>query len=467
MGLGLIQLAATGKENYYINENPEITYFKIAFKRYSNYSIEQTPQYFKSSPDFGRKCSVIVNKNADMLGMGYICITLPSISSNYLFKWNNKIGLLLINYVELEIDGIKVDRQYGEWINIWKELTNKFELSDAYNKMIGNISILTDYSKIKKSYILYVPLSFWFCLDNSLALPIISLKTSEIKLTVEFNDVDKCYTLSPQKYIKISNNICIYENNENLIQNISSNNKVVGKFIEYDVINQYVYYDTYISNFNINIPIIGETSNDTVIPISLPYNVNHTFVEPSIITAYIILDYIFLDSDERSLFYNKNYESLITTTQVVNDLTVYSQNIFYKLQLHNLIRLIVWRILPIYNQNDVFNYTYNGEELLTKMSLVINSVNTSDIFYPSIYKTIQSYQQNYTNNEGIYSYSYALYATNSQPSGALNFSVINDTYINMTLNKLINYQFPVNIKAYAQQYNIIQINNGIFNILFK
>ena len=63
MGLGLLLLVSVGKENLYLSGQPEITFFKIAYRRYTNYSIEPTPQYFKTTPDFGRRVTVNLSKN--------------------------------------------------------------------------------------------------------------------------------------------------------------------------------------------------------------------------------------------------------------------------------------------------------------------------------------------------------------------------------------------------------------------
>jgi hypothetical protein len=192
MGIGLLTLTSVGKENLFLSAEPEITFFKIAYKRYTNYSIEQTPQYFKTTPDFGRKCSVNIGKNADLMGMTYIYVELPYIqmenfnNNNKKFSWVQKIGLALINYVEIEIGGYIIDRHYGDWLNIWNELSTSNGIKKSYNKMIGNIIDLTNYSLTKSIYKLYIPLSFWFCQDNGLTLPLIALKNTSIN--INFNN---------------------------------------------------------------------------------------------------------------------------------------------------------------------------------------------------------------------------------------------------------------------------------------
>ena len=188
MGLGILILVSVGKENIYLTTEPEITFFKLAYKKYTNFSIEAIPQYFQTTPDFGRTCTINIGKTGDLMYMTYLYIELPPIDSPIHFKWVNKIGLALINYIEIEIEGNIIDRHYGDWLNIWYEITTKYDQLKGYNNMIGNIKYLTDYSKTKASYILYIPLAFWYCLDSGIALPLISLSNSDIKIHVEFNN---------------------------------------------------------------------------------------------------------------------------------------------------------------------------------------------------------------------------------------------------------------------------------------
>ena len=280
MGLGLLLLASVGKENLYLSAQPEITFFKIAYKRYTNYSIEPTPQYFKTTPDFGRRCTVNISKNADLLGQTYLYIELPDIippnPSNPLLQnikmmaWAKKIGLSLINFIELEIGGITVDRHYADWLNIWQELTNKKGNYNGYNKMIGNIPYLTNFNNNKNSYNLYIPLSFWFCLDYGLALPLLALYNNDIKIHVDFNDISNCYNQTPDHYINIMENYSLFNYNEIIKQNVNGN-IALGRFTYYDVLNKNLYYTAIKGTFLIpttvndnNYIITGNDTNYTV-----------------------------------------------------------------------------------------------------------------------------------------------------------------------------------------------------------
>lgn len=468
MGLGLLLLTSIGKENIYLSTKPEITFFKILYKKYTNFSMEATPQFFKSTPDFGRKCSVIISKNADLLGMTYLYIELPDINSDLHFKWVDKIGIALINNIEIEIEGSIIDKHYGDWLNIWFELTKSYGHNKSYNNIIGNKQYLINYSYSKKSNIIYIPLCFWFCLDTGLAIPLISLVNSDIKINVEFNDFNSCYKVSPHSYIIINENICCYSIGEKLIQN----NIIIGEFISFDPLNQRLNFNPIRGSFTNNLSIIGSISNISVTmqqSVIIENTNNLQYNIPSLLNAYLLVNYIYIDNYERVNFINKSHEYVIQVVQTLPDQIINSANNIYKLSLYNPIKLIVWRCILLSNLssavNDIFNY---GENLISKNLVVINSINRMNLNSIIYYTNLQKYQNDLNSiQKGIYMYSFALHPKNLQPSGSINFSKIDDAYIQLTMNKNINYKNPVNFKCYAIQYNLFRAINGIGGLYFN
>jgi len=490
MGLGLLILVSVGKENIYLSSQPEITFFKMAYKRHTNFSQEPTPQYFKTTPDFNRKCTVNIGKNADLLGMTYLYVELPDIQLDInsiplkKFAWVEKIGLALINFIEIEVGGKIVDRHYGDWLNIWHEMTISMGIKKSYNKMIGNISELTSYTENKTRYILYIPLSFWFCLESGLSLPLISLTHNDVKIHVDFNDVDKCYKISPNNYITINENYCLYEPYEKITQ-IYENNKNIGEFIFFDKINQRIYYNQIKGTFIIptknndpNYKIIGEITNYETNIKSLSVVVKEDsyfkFNKPTLNRSYLIVNYIYLDNFERTQFINNTHQYIIPVIQNLPEQISYSTNIIYKLPLFNPIKLIIWRTILLSNlkSQNIFNYstfpfTYNSQDIINKSLVVINSINRMDINSIQYYTIIQKYQNYIINSQkGIYMYSFSLNPLDINPSGTLNFSQLDDAYLKLTLNNIINYQNPISIKAYGIQYNLFRISNGIGGLGF-
>jgi len=486
MGLGLLILVSVGKENIYLSAQPEITFFKIAYKRHSNFSIEPTPQYFKTIPDFGLKCTVNVAKNADLMGQTYLYIELPGILSNNQkkFAWVKKIGLVLINFIEIEIGGTIIDRHYGDWINIWNEILTGNGHRESYDKIIGNVKELYEYSNNKQTYKLYIPLSFWFCLDTGLSLPLVALLHHDIKINVEFNDIEKCFNVSPNHYIQVTNNFCILEPGEFFIQEYQ-NEKNIGQFIYFDELEQKIFYNKIKGKFKVpnndndnNLKIIGQKTNFDIFIKSNTIVVkddNIFITKPSIIKSYLLINYIYLDNFERYNFLNNSHQYLIPVIQNIPQQIISSINSIYKVPFINPIKLIVWRAVLLSNIeiNDFFNYSSyqiknEKEYLILNNSLLINSIKRMELESNQYYTNIQIYQSKIMNKQfGLYYYSFCLNPIEINPSGTMNFSKIDDSYLQFKMNPIVNYQNPVQVKCYGIQYNIFRISNGLGGIGFN
>jgi len=488
MGLGLLLLVSVGKENIYLSSEPEITFFKISHKRYTNFSIDTIAQYFKSTPDFGRRVTVNLSKNADLLEKLYLYVELPDIIKDNpsvlptgvkKFAWVKKVGLALISYVDLEIGGVLIERHYGDYLNIWGELVINLGKKKGYNKMIGNIDLLTNYSNGKTSYSLYIPLNFWFCQEIGIALPIVAMIHNDIKIHVQFNDFNKCFLQSPTNYISTYEPFTLFNEGEIIRQNIGGTT-AVGTFIYYDSVNNNMYYNKIQGDFLIPTTsgdkayaIIGDDSgfqqnlnnNSMVVTDEDYFRVN----TPSLQTAYLIVNYIYLDNNERFLFINNEHEYLVPVVQNIQQQTFSSTNISFKIPFVNPIKMIFWRaqLVSNYNANDLFNYTLTpvsttNTRIIEKELIVLNSINRIELNKPEYYTNIQIYQNNFTSaQEGIHMFAFCINPLEYQPSGTMNFSKIDDAYLSINFNKLINYQNPINITSYGIQLNVFRILNGL------
>lgn len=493
MGLGLLLLVSVGKENLYLSGQAEITYFKLVYKQYTNFSIETIPQYFKTEPDFSRKITINISKNADLLSKIYLAIKLPSITSNkhsYLpdgikkFRWIDKIGLGIIKSIDLEIGGILIDRINGEYMNMYYEINNNIGQQKGYNKIIGNVDELKKYTNGKDSYILQVPLNFWFCQDTGLSLPLIALTHNDVKIHVEFNSFSKCYLESPTHYINISNYFCLFKDNEIIEQNIDGN-IAIGRFIYFDVSQRRLYYDKISNDFlipNIESSRYNIVGRDTLFEVTIPSNSNLTKDEsyfpynfPSLETSFLLANYVYLDNKERWEFLHKDLEYLIPLVDIIPEKKAYSTNISYKIDLmNNPTKIIFWRgqLLSNYESNDIFNYTsypvdLTPNVLINGTNLIINSINREEEKDHKFYKHLQIYKNKFSSiQDGIMLYSFSLYPFEYQPSGTLNFNKIDDAYLQLTLNKLVNYQQPLLIKAYGIHLNVFRIIDGLGSLVF-
>ena len=184
MGGGLMQLVAYGAQDIYLTGNPQITFFKVVYRRHTNFSMECIEQVFSGTPDFGRKAMCTVTRNGDLVTRMYLKVDLPALGDGTC--WVRRVGYAMIKHVEVEIGGTRIDKHYGEWLDIWGELNVKKDHRDAYDAMVGNTYTSDDAdpadSAVESPVTLYVPLRFWFNRNPGLALPLIALQYHEVKL---------------------------------------------------------------------------------------------------------------------------------------------------------------------------------------------------------------------------------------------------------------------------------------------
>ena len=171
MGGGLMQLVAYGAQDIYLTGNPQITFFKVVYRRHTNFAMEAIVQNFEGKFDFGRKCSVTISRNGDLVHKVWV-----EVDFTY---GGNAVGVknafALIDEVELEIGGQLIDRHFGDWMNIWCELTH----SDSKGAQLKKLVDASGTTGKKK---LYIPLQFSFCRNPGLAIPLIALQYHEVKL---------------------------------------------------------------------------------------------------------------------------------------------------------------------------------------------------------------------------------------------------------------------------------------------
>ena len=178
-----MQLVAMGAQDMHLTGNPQISFFKVVYRRHTNFSMESIEQSFNGSAKPGNRVTVNVNRNGDLITNMWLEVTVPKNTRSNVV---NSLGHALIEYVELEIGGQRIDKHYGEWLEIWSELTLPEEKRAGFKEMIGRRD--SGRSTPLESNKLYIPLQFFFCRNPGLALPLIALQYHEVKLNIKFRD---------------------------------------------------------------------------------------------------------------------------------------------------------------------------------------------------------------------------------------------------------------------------------------
>lgn len=290
MGGGLMQLVAYGAQDVYLTGSPQITFFKVVYRRHTNFSVEPIPQTFNGASDFGRTVTCTINRNGDLITNMYVNISLKSVSGSEgnEFGYVRRLGLALVQHYKIEIGGSKLDEQYGDWLNIWYELSHKTGQERGFARMVGDVPELTTVdANDKPAYQLYVPLQFWFNRNNGLALPLIALQYHDVRITIDFRPAAQCV-----------------------------NTMVSG-----------------------NAPSVA--MND----------------------AQLIIDYVYLDSEERKRFAQASHEYLFEQLQFTGSESLASLNNKYRLNFNHPSKFLVWapHLEKYASANNYLAYATSGD----------------------------------------------------------------------------------------------------------
>ena len=318
MGGGLLQLVSYGAQDIYISGNPQITFWKVLYKRHTNFAMESIEVTFNGQADFNKRVTAVINRNADLMYRTYVQVVLPAVDLTAVtlqrFRWLNFIGHRLIKTVELEIGGQRIDRQYGDWMQIWTQLSQDAGTIEALNDMLGNTHDLV-LMKDKRGYALdascagseltnscvprqgtpartlYIPLQFWFCRNPGLAIPLIALQYHEVRINIEFEQWINC-----------------------------------------------TYY---------------EIATGATVPTSIQ----------SLTAASLYIDYIYLDTEERRRFAQQTHEYLIEQLQFTGAESITSSSNKIQLNFNHPVKELVWVV-----QRDSFVDCTPNQEFIVEVN---------------------------------------------------------------------------------------------------
>jgi hypothetical protein len=465
----------------------------------------------------------------------YLQVTLPDInqgmknsgSTGVWARWLDFPGEQMISQVEVEIGGQRIDRQYGDWMHLWNQLTLSKEQERGYFKMIGNTTQLTFITDPSFSAVdgpcasnaptqvceprnalpettLYVPFQFWYCRNPGLALPLIALQYHEVKINLDIRPIDECLW-------------------------------AVGD--------------------------ISTTVAATSQRVTAAYN-------QSLVAASLYVDYVFLDTDERRRMAQNPHEYLIEQLQFTGDESVGSSSNKIKLNFNHPCKELIFIVQPDANVDycasltggttlfrtlgaQPFNYSdgidalpnsimafggrgevYSGDFVsssglfwdpgsvdvtsgfngtaqgnwntqpfatsgstnsgvsdagtfvLTESSLDLHcwgqnpvvtaklQLNGQDRFSEregSYFSLVQPYQHHTRNpDEGINVYSFALRPEEHQPSGSCNFSRIDNATLQLVLsNATVQGTNTAKVRVYAVNYNVLRVMSGMGGLAYS
>ena len=112
MAGGLLQIVAYGLHDTMLTGNPQISFFKIVYRKHTKFYIESIEQNYTGDLTPNNKISVTLSKQGDLLTNLY-----------FEMKQTTYDTFSCIDYVECLIGDTLIDRHYGHWMNLWNDLT--------------------------------------------------------------------------------------------------------------------------------------------------------------------------------------------------------------------------------------------------------------------------------------------------------------------------------------------------------
>ena len=418
----ILQLAAKGAQDTFLVGKSEITFFKTVYRRHTNFSIETIEQIFDNEVKFGQRIRCLIDRKGDLLSNLYLKIKLDKLkqdcSNNNHSYWINSIGHALIKSMDIKIGGLLIDRQFGEWLEIWGELTQNEEKRTGYFEMIGKTSdglSTINRSKFEGPLQLYVPLNFWFCKNVGLALPLIALQYHEVELFVEIRPFDECYiTTTGTKLTQDKNYLSMSLLADYIFLDAEERKSFAQKEHEYLI--EQVQHSTHFS--------FSSSSGQTNIPI----NFNHPIKE---------LIWILKRTD---------IGDFKTDPCNCNNVISYGNDWF--------------------NFSDTIGTIHGFDDTFENAVLLLNGSERFSTMDADYFRLVQTYvRHSRIPSKQIYVYSFALRPEEYQPTGTCNYSRIDNSILNLKFHSCTNINYTAEI--YATNYNVLRIKGGMAGIAYS
>ena len=471
-----MQLVAYGAQDVYLTANPQVTFFKQLYRRHSNFAMESIEQTFNGVGNFGKRVQCTISRNGDLITRVYVQVTLPAIDVSIVgdensFSWVPYLGQYMINNVYVEIGGQQIDKHYGEWLHIWNELTLPTGKQLAYLNMVNgyggvklspdvsctacateidaadaailacnnpeissqgddcvfgpnvvNTLVPTDVSGCIPEQTLYIPLEFWFNRHTGLALPLIALQYHEVKINVEFENLQY-----------LCNIVGSVAKSSTAILSAVAQQGLVACSLYVD----YIYLDT--------------EERRRFAQVAHEYLIEQLqFTGTESVTS---------TSNKIQLSFNHPCKEIVWVVQNPSYVDCNSSN------------NAPWRYSDskLGNPTAVAKIQLNGQDRFTERE-------------GSYFNFVQPYQHHTsTPATGINVYSFALKPEDLQPSGSCNFSRIDNAVLNLTLTPatfntnitnindtaVTGAQNSANVNIYATNYNVLRIMSGMGGLAYS
>ena len=487
-GGGLLQLVAQGKQDVFLTGNPQVTWFKMVYRRYTNFSIDQQIIPFDSQPDFGRRVTVLLPRKGDLLGALWLEIALPAIKDSVTglpLSYPNSVGHSLIQEVSIEIGEQEIDKQTGEWMEMISNLTVPSEKVDGWNAMIGKTGGASQGNKPSSQVnqygplSLYIPLRFWFCKNPGLFLPLLAIQYHPIRINITLRPLDQMFVVDNPTAVP-----CVQSA---LAASITSMT-LYGDYVHLDteerrrfVANAHEYLIEQVQ-YTPSISIDATAST-----VQIPMEFNHPLRElywvvqrSAAANAHQWFNYTNLSIGETTSFTG----SISATTLTVTNVTTGTLAVGFPIVGQGIATGTIITALGPGTTGTTGTYTVNITQNVASTTIqgppYNNLINTAllriegydrfDKRNADYFRLVQPYQYHTAipKDDYLYSYSFALKPEDIQPSGSMNASRIDNITLQLEMNTtVIPARGSSSVRIYGLNHNVLRIVDGFGGLLFR
>ena len=518
MGGGLMQLVAYGAQDIYLTGNPQITFFKVVYRRHTNFAVEAIEQTINGTVGAGSpKVSVTIARNGDLLSRTYVILNNNGATNK---------GFDAIEYVEVEVGGQVIDKHYGAWMKIWCDLTHGVDKKTMLNNMLcaGDDCACGTESKNTQSV---MPLQFWFCRNPGLALPLIALQYHEVKLNIKFCDLTHTAAVAAVAAVPAVAAIAASPGQAGVaavtavaaqaaialgattaagdavtprvvasmggIANITGlQGGVTFQFAGATSVAVAGLTDAIVATglvtlsaalvATVAVAAIGATAGVAGTPFvpailaapaqaAVPAALAQSPIAP---TAEVWCDYIFLDTDERRRFAQVSHEYLIEQVQYNNGVSATGGSIQHELRFNHPVKELIWTTPSgahcchtMASEGEVCDalLQLNGHDRFRKRNgFYFSDVQRYEHHTGARLAGVDGDGTNCVDAGLIYTYSFGLKPEEHQPSGTCNFSRIDNAVLSLGFHKANTAR---SLNVYAVNYNVLRIMSGMGGLAYS
>jgi hypothetical protein len=422
MSSGRIQLASVGIQDYFLTDNPDVTFFKQVYKKHTKFALETLDNTFDDQANFDTIVRCVVPRKGDLIRNIYFRVELPALVNENVpdpgsIGYTDSIGNAIIEYADLIIGGQLVERITGEYIEIYNQLYFTDSKQKSFEYLVGTTGSRTGlgiasetsegvYGKYPRNFV--VPLPFYFNNHEPLCIPLTALAKQEVEVQIKIRPLSELIVTSTTE--------------------------------------------------------IGILRNAELINATLP------------------VEYVFIGDDENTYLQNSKLDYLITQVQVSRSSIIENvTNAKYRLNFVNPVKEMFFVVQNanviqsnIYTGNDFFNYT-NPENTFSpsghhikniKMSFndeeIIDNRVADTIFLNSLQPMI-THSRVPKEDRKFYVYSFSIDPESYYPTGQINMSRIQNQVIDINL---FSSSQKRDIRIYSTSYNVLRIKDGLAGMLF-